>query len=133
MARTLSRAVEASLRAELSLSPATRFTPSKSNRIDSIDTRLHEQRMAAQRARTLHTTVGSDDHLDLDLAHDVHAFGKFRIRGSDFTLDLALALFRPGRLRECVRSQDRRQRHAYGYFPNPPGSHRHHPPLNGIP
>src|SRR5260370_26831331 len=93
--------------------------------LHGIKARLHQQRVAAQCARTFHAPVRIDDHFDLDPARYVHAPREFGLGRSKLGLDLALALF-GRRLRQRLRSQSPRQRHAHKYFANPTGSHRHY-------
>src|SRR5215467_3637029 len=60
---------------------------------------LHQQRMAADHARTPHTAVWRDDHFDLDLARNVHAASQFGIGRRSLALDLALSVIRVRLLR----------------------------------
>src|SRR5439155_18467107 len=51
---------------------------------------LDQQRMSADDARALNTSVRRDDHFNLDLARDIHSPGEFRIYRRGLDLDLAL-------------------------------------------
>src|SRR5215472_18175581 len=52
----------------------------------SVLARLHKQRMPANNARGLDTSIRTDDHFDHHFARDVHAPRKFRVDRSNLGL-----------------------------------------------